>query len=168
MPSRGSGLEVAVARTTFSPNLTTAAPPACLASFPVSIDSCFPPASSTETLVASGFIIHPFFIDGNRAEGAPGDGVRGTDLCQGRDWETHSAMALEGLETQVWKSCPGTSGLEPAPHGAGRAATCGFRAWILRSYTVPSRTSSGSPADYVVCSPSSEVRGASRDLSRAF
>ena len=31
-------------------------PPACFASFPVSKDRVFPPASSTETLVASGFI----------------------------------------------------------------------------------------------------------------
>jgi hypothetical protein len=30
-----------------------------LASFPVSMESCFPPASSTETFVASGFIGHP-------------------------------------------------------------------------------------------------------------
>src|ERR1039457_5956099 len=64
MPSRGSGLEVAVARTTFSPKRTTAAPPACLASFPVSIESCFPPAISTETFVASGFIDHPYKKEG--------------------------------------------------------------------------------------------------------
>src|SRR5208282_2135449 len=61
MPSRGSGLAVAVASTTLSPKRTTAAPWACLASFPVSMESCFPPVSSTDTLVTSGFIGHPFY-----------------------------------------------------------------------------------------------------------
>src|SRR5271170_5116938 len=61
MPVRGSGFEVAAARTTFSPKRTTAEPPACLASFPVSIERLFPPASSTETFVDSGFIDHPLY-----------------------------------------------------------------------------------------------------------
>src|ERR1700691_101111 len=66
MPVRGSGLEVAAARTTFSPKRTTAEPPACLASFPVSIVRRFPPVSSTDTEVASGFINHPLCM-GRRA-----------------------------------------------------------------------------------------------------
>src|SRR5580692_12998831 len=66
MPVRGSGLEVAAARTTFSPKRTTAEPPACLASFPVSIVRRFPPVSSTDTEAASGFIDHPFYV-GRRA-----------------------------------------------------------------------------------------------------
>src|SRR5271167_1789248 len=60
MPSRGSALAVAVASTTFSPSRTTAAPWACLANFPVSNEMCLPPASSTVTLLASGFMIHSF------------------------------------------------------------------------------------------------------------
>jgi len=60
MPVRGSGLEVAAARTTFSPKRTMAEPPACLASFPVSMVRRFPPVSSMDTEVASGFIDHPF------------------------------------------------------------------------------------------------------------
>src|ERR1019366_1439055 len=93
MPARGSGLEVAVARTTFSPKRTTAAPWACLASFPVSMERCFPPAISTETFVASGFIDHPLYGQkGMRA---------GTEFA----WEqadarrrlgTHFAKALDG------------------------------------------------------------------------
>src|ERR1700722_11854420 len=62
MPSRGSGFEVAVSRTTLSPILTTAAPWACLASFPVSNESCLPPARSTVTVLTSGFIFHPFIV----------------------------------------------------------------------------------------------------------
>src|SRR5208337_1197162 len=84
MPSRGSGLEVAVARTTFSPKRTTAAPWACLAIFPVSKESCFPPAISTETFVASGFIDHPLYGQkGMRG----GYGVRLGRLMPGRGWE---------------------------------------------------------------------------------
>src|SRR5450631_325527 len=84
MPVRGSGLEVAVARTAFSPNVTTAAPPACLASFPVSKEMCFPPASSTEIFVASGFIGHPFVW----AEGhARGHGDRVDRRMPGGGWE---------------------------------------------------------------------------------
>ena len=41
MPSRGSGLAVAVASTTFSPMRTTAEPWACLANFPVSNEMVF-------------------------------------------------------------------------------------------------------------------------------
>src|SRR6266853_1663870 len=59
MPSRGSALAVAVARTTLSPRRTTAAPPACLANFPVSNEICLPPARSTVTLLASGFMFYP-------------------------------------------------------------------------------------------------------------
>src|SRR5580693_1759491 len=59
MPSRGSALAVAVASTTFSPRRTTAAPWACLANFPVSNESCLPPARSTVTLLTSGFMFHP-------------------------------------------------------------------------------------------------------------
>src|SRR6266852_3393856 len=61
MPSRGSGLAVAVARTTLSPMRTTTEPCACLASFPVSNEICLPPASSTET---SCFMI--YFLLGRR------------------------------------------------------------------------------------------------------
>src|ERR1039458_1360268 len=49
MPSLGSGAAVAVASTTLSPLLTSAAPPACLAIRPVSNLICLPPASSTVT-----------------------------------------------------------------------------------------------------------------------
>src|SRR3984893_7366207 len=59
MPSRGSALATAVARTTLSPRRTTAAPWACLANFPVSNESCLPPARSTVTLLTSGFMFHP-------------------------------------------------------------------------------------------------------------
>src|ERR1700675_3608768 len=84
MPVRGSGLDVAAARTTFSPKRTTAEPPACLASFPVSIESCFPPAISTEIFVASGFIDHPY----ESAEGhALGHGVRVDRRMPGGGWE---------------------------------------------------------------------------------
>src|SRR5271156_393569 len=59
MPSRGSALAVAVASTTLSPWRTTAEPWACLANFPVSNESCLPPARSTVTLLTSGFMFHP-------------------------------------------------------------------------------------------------------------
>src|ERR1035437_2949732 len=49
MPSLGSGAEVAVASTTLSPLLTSAAPGACLAIRPVSNLICLSPASSTVT-----------------------------------------------------------------------------------------------------------------------
>src|SRR5512135_3607389 len=62
MPSRASGLATAVASTTFSPRRTTAAPWACFANFPVSKERFFPPVSSTETVVGSGFIDHPFVV----------------------------------------------------------------------------------------------------------
>src|SRR3974390_870566 len=71
MPSRGSGLAVAVARTTFSPLRTTAEPWACLASFPVSNERFLPPASATEGYVGSGFIDKSF-----GQEAALGRGVR--------------------------------------------------------------------------------------------
>src|SRR5437868_5312144 len=44
MPSRGSGLAQAVAKTTFSPLRTTAEPCACFAQLPVSKEIFFPPA----------------------------------------------------------------------------------------------------------------------------
>src|SRR5271156_292635 len=62
MPSRGSGLAVAVASTTLSPERTTAEPWACLASFPVSNESCFPPTRSTVTVLTSGFIFYPYCV----------------------------------------------------------------------------------------------------------
>src|SRR6266849_4693788 len=90
MPTRGSGLAVAAARTTFSPKRTTAEPPACLASFPVSMERCFPPIS-TETFVASGFIDHPYIW----AEGhARGHGVRVDRADARRRLGTHFAKAL--------------------------------------------------------------------------
>src|SRR3954471_433506 len=49
MPSRGSGDATAVARTTVSPVVTSAAPDACLAIRPVSKTRRLPPASSTAT-----------------------------------------------------------------------------------------------------------------------
>src|ERR1019366_10009930 len=49
----------AVASTTLSPSLTTAAPWACLANFPVSKDRRLPPASSTLTSTGCGFMV-PF------------------------------------------------------------------------------------------------------------
>src|SRR5271168_3979622 len=60
MPSRGSVFAVAVASTTLSPVRTTAAPWACLANFPVSNESCLPPARSTVTVLTSGFMFHPY------------------------------------------------------------------------------------------------------------
>jgi hypothetical protein len=69
MPSRGSGLAVAAARTTFSPEADNRRePPACLASFPVSNEISLPPERWTVTLVASGFMIHSFEM---RQAGAP-------------------------------------------------------------------------------------------------
>src|ERR1700716_634500 len=100
MPVRGSGLEAAAARTTFSPKRTTAEPPACLASFPVSIESCFPPAISTEIFVASGFIDHPLYGQKGMRAGAE---FAWTGGCQGA---VGNAPLLS------------LSGLEPAPHGA--------------------------------------------------
>src|ERR1039458_6963230 len=91
MPSRGSGLEVAVANTTFSPKRTRAEPPACLASFPVSMDSCFPPAISTETFVASGFIGHP--LSGQKGMRADTE-FAWAGVCQGRGWERTLQWAL--------------------------------------------------------------------------
>src|SRR6476620_5367602 len=49
MPSLGSGEATAVARTTVSPVVTSAAPEACLAMRPVSKTRRLPPASSTAT-----------------------------------------------------------------------------------------------------------------------
>src|SRR5712692_6779029 len=63
MPSRGSALAVAVASTTLSPSRTTAAPWACLANFPVSNEICLPPARSTVTLLASGFMFYPYSLN---------------------------------------------------------------------------------------------------------
>src|SRR5579862_2711555 len=60
MPSRGSALAVAVASTTLSPMRTSADPWACLANFPVSKESCLPPARSTVTELGSGFIMFSF------------------------------------------------------------------------------------------------------------
>src|ERR1017187_6653470 len=57
MPSRGSGLGQAVARTTLSPMRTMQEPCACFASFPVSKWMDLPPCSST---VTSCFIYFPF------------------------------------------------------------------------------------------------------------
>src|SRR5208282_6778819 len=89
-------------RTTFSPKRTTAAPWACLASFPVSIESCFPPAISTETFVASGFIDHPLYGQ----KGMRGSGVRLDGRMPGLRLGTHFTEALviwkPILETQVW------------------------------------------------------------------
>ena len=62
MPSRGSGLATAVARTTFSPMRTTTEPWACLANFPVSNERLLPPVSSTDT---SCFMF--YFLLGRRA-----------------------------------------------------------------------------------------------------
>src|ERR1700726_1462308 len=64
MPSRGSGLAVAVARTTLSPMRTTTEPCACLANFPVSNEMVLPPANSTDT---SCFMIHFLLAGGHRA-----------------------------------------------------------------------------------------------------
>src|SRR5258708_36961562 len=64
MPSRGSGLAVAVASTTLSPRRTTAEPCACLANFPVSNVIFLPPARLTSTSVLSGFMIHPYRLGG--------------------------------------------------------------------------------------------------------
>src|SRR5258708_241519 len=84
MPKRGSGLEVAAARTTFSPKRTMADPPACLASFPVSKESCFPPAISTETFVASGFIDHhPLCGQGGMRSGTEYAWARGSQAGVG-------------------------------------------------------------------------------------
>src|ERR1700731_3067876 len=63
MPSRGSGLAVAVARTTLSPIRTTTEPCACLANLPVSKEMVLPAASSTDT---SCFMIH-FLLAGGHA-----------------------------------------------------------------------------------------------------
>src|SRR5580704_1448526 len=63
MPSRGSGLAVAVARTTVSPIRTTTDPWACLAHFPVSNESCLPPERSTAT---SCFMSNSFWAGGRR------------------------------------------------------------------------------------------------------
>src|SRR5258708_13175100 len=103
MPKRGSGFEVAAARTTFSPKRTMAEPPACLASFPVSMESCFPPAISTETLTASGFIDHPLY------------GQKG--MRAGTEFAWTGRMPGGGWERTLLR----LSGLEPAPLGAGRA-----------------------------------------------
>src|SRR5271155_2001513 len=97
MPSRGSGLEVAAARTTFSPKRTTAAPPACLASFPVSMESCFPPAISTVTLLTSGFIDHPLY-GRSRAEGHARARSSREQADARRRLGTHFAEALV-----IWK-----------------------------------------------------------------
>ena len=59
MPSLGSGAETAVARTTLSPLLVSAAPEACLATRPVSNLICLPPASST---VTSCFMLRLFSL----------------------------------------------------------------------------------------------------------
>src|SRR4051794_11835122 len=59
MPSRGSGLEQAVVRTTLSPMRITTDPCACLASFPVSILMDLPPASWT---VVSCFMVSSFLF----------------------------------------------------------------------------------------------------------
>ena len=100
---------------------STAAPWACLASFPDSMESCFPPASSTETFVASGFIVHPFGAEGRGPRGY-GDRV---DRRRPRPrLGTHFAKALV-----IWKPKFGKPVLEPAPPGAGRAVICGCRAW---------------------------------------
>src|SRR6266852_3744507 len=96
MPSRGSALAVAVARTTLSPSRTTAAPWACLANFPVSNEICLPPARSTVMVLTSGFMIHSFslFTGGQLprppAKTQEGRGTRGGAGGEGvRVQETH-------------------------------------------------------------------------------
>src|SRR4051812_45695143 len=59
MPSRGSGFEHAVVRTTLSPMRITTDPWACLANFPVSIDIDLPPANWT---VVSCFMVSSFLF----------------------------------------------------------------------------------------------------------
>src|SRR5690349_18530236 len=66
MPSRGSGLATAVARTTLSPMRTTTEPWACLANFPVSKDRLLPPLNTTDT---SCFIFGSFWAGGHAGAG---------------------------------------------------------------------------------------------------
>ena len=93
MPSRGSGLAVAVASTTLSPMRTTAAPCACLASFPVSNESCLPPASSTVTVLTSGFIFHPSYCDQ--------EGRRASSLLDWQGWRHALGLGLRLPDERV-------------------------------------------------------------------
>src|SRR5208282_1696921 len=130
MPSRGSGFEVAAAKTTFSPKRTIAEPPACLASFPVSIESDFPPAMSTETLLASGFIDHPLYAYGQKGMRAGNRGRVG-----GRMPRPRLGNALRKgsrfLEDLLWTTCSG----KPVPQK---------QVWKPRSRTGPTRSRSRS------------------------
>src|ERR1700691_369963 len=126
MPVRGSGLAVAAARITLSPTLTTAEPPACLANFPVSKESCFPPASSTEIFVASGFIDHSFVwpLGGLFAASVwPWYGQKAYARVRS---SRRQADARRRLGPHFAKA---SRGLEPAPTGADCAVICGCRAW---------------------------------------
>src|SRR5580658_5796714 len=96
MPSRGSALAVAVASTTLSPMRTTAAPWACLANFPVSNESCFPPARSTITVLTSGFIFHPSYRDRAYRDQESG---RASRL---RMWDCQSLFVSHGRRVRPW------------------------------------------------------------------
>src|ERR1700733_8684364 len=99
MPSRGSGLAVAAARTTLSPKRTTADPPACLASFPVSKEIFLPPARSMVISVASGFIVVSFWIVHGRVRGREGG------------WKTDPQGLKPGMSRNVY----GTTEVVPVP-----------------------------------------------------
>src|ERR1700677_2035500 len=75
MPSRGSGDATAVARTTVSPVVTSAAPEACLAMRPVSKTRRLPPASSTDTSCLDIESSFHFFRLGNLWGGAAREGL---------------------------------------------------------------------------------------------
>src|ERR1700690_2958935 len=95
MPSRGSALAVAVASTTVSPILTTAAPWACLANFPVSKERRFPPASSTDTSTGCGFMVSfPYGQEGRASA------VRGGTADEPVTFASFAICNLQDLQSQ--------------------------------------------------------------------
>src|SRR5579872_904674 len=108
MPSRGSGAATAVASTTVSPEVTTAAPDACLAIRPVSNCSRLPPASWTE---ASCFMLSSFLSGklvrgrASRAQRATGRGERAGSSGL-RCWVDPVGFCLPQA---AWERCSGGS-----------------------------------------------------------
>src|SRR5580692_408185 len=116
MPSLGSGAAVAVASTTLSPLLTSAAPPACLAIRPVSNLICLPPASST---VTSCFMVRLFSILLCRYWNLLLRRLRARAGTQPSRTGNMAAGALQG------NVCPGLDEQGNYGHGRGHAADAG-------------------------------------------
>ena len=181
MPSRGSGEATAVARTTVSPVVTSAAPEACFAMRPVSKTSRLPPASSTAYFMlrrhrCPRFILFAWETCGGKC--AAGVEVRAAGPSPARNKQSRarherigsgkrvgprssdsSAQALAACSIRQVHYGPriwGNGGLDQYPVWAlpvqcGFLITCGYRACRLRRDSDRNHASSGNPAGGGAC-----------------